>query len=129
MRLPLLTLLTLGACDRLPAQNIGYNPGLVDGLGALAGADGVYVPLPKAGKIALVSPEGAALLDFGFGVVQSIAPAPAGRVAAFVHTFRCVADDPRELRGVDEVRECGGAGLETEAELLVLDGATGSIRF
>lgn len=91
--------------------------------------DGLYVPLPAAGKLALItdgSPPEASLVDLGAGRLDRIEAAPDGRsVVAFVKRFGCVGDDlPARVDTVDECLDEGE--LTSTTELVVVRGGEAS---
>ncbi len=89
--------------------------------------DGLYVPLPYAGALALVRPDGSSeLVDIGPGRLGEVSTGPGGgSVAALVDRFTCEPDDPRDARGVDFAEDCA-TGLTVTREVgLLADGVLG----
>lgn len=126
MRTPWLLLL-LGACswNRLPQQSNQYlDEPLWDAAAAVPTVDGLYVPLPHAGGLALVPQQGdPSRVDLGEGRLTQLAASPDGeRVIAFVERYRCQPDDPHDARGVRLPEDCPDDALLTETQLSVVAG-------
>ena len=109
----------------MPDNNVAMLGGpLWDAADVVAAGDGVYVKLPSSGRLVHVTRDGSTLVDTGPGQIDNVALAPDGEtVVAFVRRTRCVADDPREIRGVKTMQQCPLAYRELSTEVLVLEGA------
>lgn len=85
-------------------------------------ADGLYVPLPHAGGLALVAPgEEPLLVDIGEGRLVSADVSPDGeRIVAVIERYRCDADDD-VLKDVVAADDCPAEDRITEVELDVID--------
>lgn len=122
-------LLSLVACgwNRLPTQSYQYlDDPLWDAARAVPTADGLYVPLPYAGGLALVPQQGdPSRVDLGEGRLTRLTASPDGaRVVAFVERYTCTPDDPRDARGVRLPDDCPNDALQTETQLsIVSEGA------
>lgn len=104
----LVLLALVAGCDTW--DNLPYNGGqsidrpLWDPTGAVAATDGVYVPLPHAGRAALVAAGAEPVeVDLGDGLIRSLDVAPDGQtVLAFMERFSCDAGDDTERTLLDE---------------------------
>lgn len=118
----------LAACgwNHLPSQEQGeLDRVLWDAKGVVPTADGLYVPLPYAGALALVAPgKEPVRVDVGEGRVGRVDAARDGRtVIAFVERYVCRAEDPRDARRADLPDDCKQDELEVLTDLaLVSDG-------
>ena len=123
---PLVSLLACG-WGHLPNQDsINLDAALWDPRGAVPTVDGLYVPLPEAGALVLISRDGqTSRVDVGEGRVVRIDAAPDGQtILAFVERYTCTDEDAK--RRVDTVEECE-AEIEVTTELsLVRAGEVGS---
>jgi hypothetical protein len=125
-RLAPLAVLALTACgwDHLPdgsfVEREGplWNPDRV-----LAAEDGLYIPLERARRLVRIDGSGVATeVDLGGALLDQVTLAPDGRtVVATVREFRCVADDPRELRGVDTLDDCPSALREVDGFVVAIE--------
>ncbi|MCB9689632.1 MAG: hypothetical protein H6735_31635 [Alphaproteobacteria bacterium] len=90
--------------------------------------DGLYVPLPQAGQLALItdaSPPEARLIDLGPGRLDRIEAAPDGRsLVTFVQRYVCTTEDAPKR--VDTTDECANRDLEVNTELVVVRGGEAS---
>lgn len=86
-------------------------------------ADGLYVPLPHAGKLVLIRTDGTwSEVPTGEGRVKRLVASPgAGTVLAFVERYRCkTRSADRRIRTVDD---CPPGDLVSHTEVVALDGA------
>jgi hypothetical protein len=119
--------LALSGCgwNHLPEQDSLYVArSLWDPRGAVPTEDGLYVSLPFAGALVLVSPgEDPVLVDVGEGRVTRVDAARDGRtVIAFVERYTCSPDDPREARQVELPEDCAEDDLAVATELSLVSG-------
>jgi hypothetical protein len=114
-------LIALVACgwNHLPEQEYTSSEPLWDPHGVVATIDGLYVPLPASGQLALIAPSGGfGIVDVGEGRVTRVDAAPDDRtVLAFVERYLCHTDDPREARRVELPEDCQKPDLEVQTEL------------
>lgn len=122
-RLPLLLLLAGCGWNHLPdnGQTLLQMP-LWDPHAVLPTTDGLYVPLPHSGKLALVRPDGTyAAVETGEGRITRLASSPDGEtVVALVERYRCETKNP-DLK-VRTVEDCPSEDLKSSTEINVLDG-------
>lgn len=121
MRRPLSALILLAGCNpwNLPHQsNVQLDEPLWDPAGVIPAADGLYVPLPHAGALALLSPgDEPVRIDIGEGrLVRSWVSPDLTRLAAVVETYSCSAD-PDDVRRVDTIDDCPADDLEVDATI------------
>lgn len=125
MRLLLPLLLAGCGWNHLPHQSDEILDGpLWDPAGVVAVRGGLYVPLPHRGHLAWLTTDGeASLLPLRPGVVSEVVAAPDQETAvAFLHRFRCEADDADWRIRVPS--DCPAEDLRVGTELAVLrDGA------
>lgn len=115
--------------DNLPDQGTLTLDPLWDPTGAVATEDGLYVPLTHSGGLALLGPgRDPKRVDIGEGRLTRLLAAPDGvTVVAFVETYTCSPEDPRDARGVDTPEDCPGGALEVQTQLSVVrDGQLGA---
>lgn len=132
--LSVLPLLTLAACGwDLPHSGRAYlQDPLWDARGIQATADGLYVPMPHTGGIALLAPGAEPRrIELGEGRVVNITVPPAASaatLAAVIERYRCETDDKKEARQVDRVAECADEDLKIDVEIdLIADGVVASV--
>lgn len=117
--------LALGGCgwNHLPHGQSTESEPLWDPRGVVATTDGLYVPLPASGGLALIEPDGTyGRVDVGEGRVTRTYAAPDARsVLAFVERYFCRVD-AEERKKIDRPDQCDAADLETETELSLIVG-------
>ncbi|MCA9488285.1 MAG: hypothetical protein KC621_00115 [Myxococcales bacterium] len=115
--------------NHLPSGRDTYDDGPLWSPGeAVPTEDGLYVPLPLAGQLALItdaSPPTVSLVDLGPGRLDRIEAAPDGRsLVTFVERYTCTTEDlPRR---VDTADECAYEDLQVSTELVVVRGGEAS---
>ncbi len=111
--------------ENLPDQqqyNLGAPLWAPEGILPIAG--GLLVPLPYAGKLALVRESGESeLVPLGEATLHSLHPSPAaGIVGVLTDTWVCTFEDPRNARGVERLDDCPTPHRSTERKLSLLEG-------
>ncbi len=119
--------LSLLACgwNHLPSgQSVSSDDRLWNAQGAVPTEDGLYVRLPEAGKLALLTdadPPEARLVDLGEARLTRIERAPDGRtVVGFVDRYVCTTEDLPA--SVDRPSECPDEDLEVVSSLVLVRG-------
>jgi hypothetical protein len=95
---------------------------LWDADGVVPAQDGLYVPLPLAGGLALVKPDGSySLIDLGEGSLSRLSASPSGStLIAIVDRYYCDVDDPKERRKIKRPNDCNSEDLTTLSTVEVI---------
>jgi len=119
----------LGGCagwNKLPNQgDLNLDADLWDPNRALATEDGLYIPLTQAGGLALI-PAGngdPVRIDLGEGRLSKLTASPdRSKLVAFVETYRCDEEDPKEAKKDHFLDDCRVDDLEITTSIRVIDG-------
>ncbi|MBT3222054.1 MAG: hypothetical protein HN348_23520, partial [Proteobacteria bacterium] len=122
---PVVLLALLAGCgwNNLPQQDTHYlDDELWDPNGVVPTEDGLYVPLPLAGGVALVPQSGEATrIDIGEGNITRLTPSPDDKtIIAILERYTCDEDDPKLARKIKVPDDCDAEDLVVHTELNVI---------
>ena len=88
--------------------------------------DGLYIPLPAAGDLVRVLPDGTfSTIDLAEGTVAHLSPSPSlERMGVFLDTWFCDPEDPRDRRDIESLDDCPSDERERERTLRIVTAGT-----